>query len=38
MQNLKEDVDIYIMYGKESSMSKLEFIKEYQINENRIIK
>lgn len=31
----KEDVDIYNMYGKDSSISKNEFLQKYRINENR---
>ena len=34
MPNLKEDIDIYKMYGNESAISKDEFIKKYQVNEN----
>lgn len=33
MSKLKEDVDIYKMYGKDSNVSKEIFIKEYNINE-----
>ena len=34
----KEDVDIYNMYGKDSSISKNEFLQKYRINENRSFK
>ena len=33
MSNLKEDVDVYKMYGKESTISKADFIKKYAVNE-----
>ena len=36
MSNLKEDVDVYKMYGKESTMKKAEFLNNYEVNENRI--
>lgn len=32
---LKEDVDVYNMYGKDSSVSQNEFLQKYRINENR---
>lgn len=35
MPNLKEDVNVYKMYGKESIMPKDEFMKTYKISENR---
>jgi len=35
MYNIKEDVDINIMYGKESTISKDDFIQKYKINEER---
>ncbi len=38
MPNLKEDVDIYKMYGEESKLSKDEFLKKYQIKEERTYK
>ena len=34
MPSLKEDVDVYKMYGEESKLSKNEFIEKYQISEN----
>ena len=34
MLNLKEDVDVYEMYGKDSKMSKDEFLAEYKVSEN----
>lgn len=30
---LKEDVDILALYGKEATLSKEDFLKNYQINE-----
>ena len=33
MHNLKEDVDVYKMYGNDSKMPKDEFMKKYKINE-----
>lgn len=38
MPNSKEDVNAYKMYGKESMISKEEFIKKYQISEKRSFK
>ena len=35
MPNLKEDVDVYKIYGKDSTLSKDEFLKKYKITENR---
>lgn len=35
MPNLKEDVDVYKMYAKDSIFSKEEFLKKYNVNENR---
>ncbi len=34
MINLKEDVDVYEMYGKDSKMSKDEFLSEYKVAES----
>ena len=34
MLNLKEDVDVYEMYGKDSKMSKDEFLAEYKVTES----
>ena len=34
MLNLKEDVDVYEMYGKDSKMSKEEFLSEYKVTES----
>ena len=34
MLNLKEDVDVYEMYGKDSKMSKEEFLAEYKVTES----
>ena len=34
MLNLKEDVDVYEMYGKDSKMSKDEFLSEYKVAES----
>ena len=34
MVNLKEDVDVYEMYGKDSKMSKDEFLAEYKVTES----
>lgn len=33
--NIKEEVDVCEMYGKESTISREEFIKKYKVNENR---
>jgi len=38
MSSLKEDVDVYKMYGKESIISKDEFVRTYNVNENRLIR
>ena len=35
MPNLKEDVDVYKMYGKDCTLSKDEFLQKYNISENR---
>ncbi len=35
MSNLKEDVDVYKMYSKDSTISKDEFLQKYKIIENR---
>ena len=35
MPNLKEDVDVYKMYSKDSTISKDEFLQKYKITENR---
>lgn len=35
MQNQNENNDIYKMYGRESQISKNDFIKKHNINENR---
>lgn len=35
MSNLKEDVDIYKMYSKDSTISKDEFLQNYKITQNR---
>lgn len=35
MPNLKEDVDVYKMYGEDSNISKDEFLKKYKITEKR---
>ena len=36
--NLKENVDIYKMYGKDSTISKDDFLKKYKITMNRTFK
>lgn len=33
--NLKEEVDVYKMYGTESTISKEDFFQKYKINQNR---
>lgn len=38
MSSLKEDVDVYQMYGKDSSISKNEFLQKYKISEKRTFK
>lgn len=38
MQKIKEDVDIYKMYGIESSLLKDDFIQKYKIEKNRNFK
>ena len=38
MSNLKEDVDINLMYGKESTISKDVFLQKHKISENRTFK
>lgn len=35
MSNLKEDVDVNKMYGRDSIISKDEFLKKYEFKENR---
>lgn len=35
MKTKKEEVNIYEMYGKDSMLSKDEFIKKYNITESR---
>ncbi len=35
MANLKEEVDVYKLYGKDSTCSKEEFLQKYKITENR---
>ena len=35
MQNIKENNDVYKMYGNESEICKERFIEKYKINENR---
>lgn len=35
MPNLKEEVDVYKMYGEDSKISKDEFMQKYKVNENR---
>ncbi len=37
MQNVKENNDVYEMYGHESGIFKERFIEKYKINENRTI-
>lgn len=36
--NQKEDVDVNKMYGANSTISKEEFLKKYEVNENRTFK